>query len=107
MRMSDWSSDVCSSDLAGWTAGGWRFVAPVDGLCAWVETAGVPARFLSGAWHVGDVAATRIMIGGVQVVGAQGTAIAAPANGTTIDAECRAALAAVIAALRAHGLLAS
>src|SRR3546814_2537312 len=114
MRISDWSSDVCSSDLltlgafvrdigvdeppaapaigdcwiigaapvgawagqahaiAGWTAGGWRFVAPVDGLCAWVETAGVPARFLSGAWHVGDVAATRIMIGGVQVVGAQG-----------------------------------
>ncbi len=93
--------------IAGWTAGGWRFMTPVDGLCAWVDAAGVPARFLSGAWRVGDLAATRIMIDGVQVLGAQAAAIAAPADGTTVDAECRAALDAVILALRAHGLIAS
>src|SRR3546814_12670879 len=28
MRISDWSSDVCSSDLLGW--GGWWFWDPVE-----------------------------------------------------------------------------
>ncbi|HVI99062.1 MAG TPA: DUF2793 domain-containing protein [Sphingomonas sp.] len=93
--------------IAGWTAGGWRFVAPVDGLFAWVEATGVGARFVDGAWQIGDIAATRVVIGDVQVLGTQVAAIAGPDGGTTVDTECRAALGAVLAALRTHGIIAT
>lgn len=46
-------------------------------------------------------------IGGVQVVGARRPAIGDPSGGTTIDAEARAALTAILGALRTHGLIAS
>ena len=45
-------------------------------------------------------------IGGQQVVGARGAAIAAPAGGTAVDVEGRAAISAILAALRSHGLIA-
>ncbi len=93
--------------IAGWTAGGWRFVAPFDGLTAWVDAKAVSARFVSGAWRVGDLSAARVLIDGVQVVGAQTAGIDDVSGGATIDAECRAGINAVIAALRAHGLIAS
>lgn len=93
--------------LAGWTAGGWRFVAPREGLAVWSEADGCAAVFAGGSWRVGRLAAQRLEIGGVQVVGAQGVAIAAPTGGGTIDGEARAALTAVLAALRAHGLIAT
>ena len=93
--------------LAGWAAGGWRFVAATEGLTAWVDAAGLPARFVSGEWHLGELRAARVLIDGVAVVGPQAGAIADPANGTTVDAECRAGLSAVLAALRGHGLIAS
>jgi hypothetical protein len=76
--------------LAGWTGGGWRFVPATEGAAVWVAGAGVPARYTGGAWRVG-----------------QRPAVADPAGGATVDAEARAALAAVLAALRAHGLVAS
>jgi hypothetical protein len=40
------------------------------------------------------------------VVGARQPAIAAPAGGTTIDAEARNAVAALLAVLKSHGLTA-
>jgi hypothetical protein len=45
-------------------------------------------------------------LGGLVVVGAWGAAIAAPAGGTTIDVEGRAAISAILAALRSHGMIA-
>lgn len=91
--------------LAGWTGGGWRFVAAVEGMTAWVRSDGAEARFAAGSWSVGDVAARRLVVDGQPVVGARRAAIASPAGGGTVDAEARAALAAVLAALRGHGLI--
>ncbi|WP_375390789.1 DUF2793 domain-containing protein [uncultured Sphingomonas sp.] len=91
--------------LAGWTAGGWRFVAPREGLTVWSDADGCPATFAGGTWRIGSLAAQRLEIGGVQVVGAQTAAIAVPTGGGTIDAEARAVLGAVLAALRTHGLI--
>lgn len=91
--------------LAGWTTGGWRFVAPTEGMVVWVESAALWARHAAGVWLLGDVAASSITIGGVQVVGARQPAIADPGGGATVDAEARNAVISLLAALRTHGLI--
>ncbi|HEY0269455.1 MAG TPA: DUF2793 domain-containing protein [Sphingomonas sp.] len=91
--------------LAAWTDGGWRFVAPMPGMIAWLAGAGVYARFDGAAWRIGELVADTLVIGGQQVVAARQPAIAAPAAGTTVDTESRAALTAILMALRTHGLI--
>ena len=80
--------------LAGWTAGGWRFVTPVEGTAIWVEAEGESWRWIGGAWTAGEISGSRVVIGGVQVVGARQPAIAQPAGGGIIDAEARAGVQA-------------
>lgn len=46
-------------------------------------------------------------INGTQVVGARGAAVSDPTGGATVDTESRAAIAAILARLRAHGLIAT
>lgn len=91
--------------LAGWTAGGWRFVVPVEGMRLTVRSSGVDFHFWNGAWSSGSVRAAELVIGGAKVVGTAAAAIAGPAGGGTVDAEARACLAQVLAALRGHGLI--
>lgn len=93
--------------LAGWTAGGWRFVPPREGLAAWSLADGCGVAFTGGAWRVGRLDANALFVGGVQVVGARGAPIAAPTGGSAPDAEARTAIGAILAALTAHGLIAS
>lgn len=93
--------------LAGWVAGGWRFVAAREGMTAWSRADGAIARFGGGGWVVGTLAGSRVVIAGNAVVGARQPAIAAPSGGATNDVEGRAATAAILAALRAHGLIAA
>jgi hypothetical protein len=93
--------------VAGYTSAGWRYVAPPDGLSLLVRSTGTFAVRREGAWDVGEVRAASIKVGGAQVVGAQFSAIAAPAGGATVDTEARTALASVLAALRSHGLVAT
>jgi hypothetical protein len=52
-------------------------------------------------------AATGYKVAGTQVVGAQGAAVADASGGATIDTEARAALNALLARARAHGLIAT
>ncbi len=95
-----------AGQVAGWTSGGWRFVAPRAGLALWDEMAGVTITHDGAGWRSGIVAASAVEVGGVQVVGAQGAAIADPAGGATVDTEARAAVSALLGSLRAHGLIA-
>ncbi len=92
--------------MAVWTEGGWRFVAPVPGMIVWLAALSVYARFDGAAWRTGELVGDRLVIGGDQVVAARQSAIASPAGGTTIDAESRTCLGAILAALRSHGLIA-
>jgi hypothetical protein len=93
--------------LAGYTAGGWRFIVPREGMLAYVVSASVWAAFRAGAWEIGAIRGDRVLVGGEQVLGARAAAIAAPAGGSTVDSEARATVAQILAALRAHGLVAA
>lgn len=91
--------------LAGWTAAGWLFLAPETGWRAWARDRGHMIRFDGTAWGDEPVRSDGIYIGGIRVIGARQGAIAAPSGGLTQDAEARSAIAAILAALGAHGLI--
>lgn len=92
--------------LAGWTAGGWRFLEPREGMRLWVEPAGAYWQFVGGQWAAA-ASHGRLIVEGQQVVGARMSAIAEPHGGVVVDAEARAAIVAVLEALRTHGLVES
>lgn len=75
-------------DIAVWSGGGWRFFTPRDGASAWVKDENLVARTISGTWTTGN-------------------AVADASGGTTIDAEARTALNALLGQLRAQGIIAS
>lgn len=91
--------------LATWTAGGWRFTAPVPGMLAWNLDLGCWLTWSGSAWGDGALVATAFEIGGQQVVGPRLPDVPSPSGGTIIDAEARAAIDALIATLKSHGLI--
>jgi hypothetical protein len=93
--------------LAGWSGSGWRFVTPVEGMTIWVTADALTARFSSGRWVGGEEVCAHLVIAGDRVVGPRQAAVPNPAGGGVIDVESRAAVTAILAALRAHGLIAT
>jgi len=93
--------------LAGWTAGGWRFLAPFEGMQVWSVADGCVARHTGGTWTIGQITGSALRIGGNQVVAGRQAHIASPSAGGTIDTEARTVINAMLAALRTHGLIAS
>jgi len=101
----DWTGK--DGALAGWTAGGWRFLTPGVGWRAWVVDRGLEMRFDGSAWIDGNVRDDGYYVMGDRVIAARQPAIADPGGGSTVDNEARATIAAVLAALRTHGLIAT
>jgi hypothetical protein len=91
--------------LAAYTAGGWRLIPPIEGANVLVRSTGVTASFRNGSWQIGVLAAEELLIGGQQVVGPRGAAIASPIGGSIVDVEARTAIAEITARLRDHGLI--
>jgi hypothetical protein len=75
-----------AGDLASYQAGGWIFAVPRDGVRLLDRSTGQEIRY-RGGWQ-------------------RPATPAAPAGGTTVDAEARAAIAELVAALIAGGVLA-
>jgi len=98
-----WSGQ--DNKLAMWTESGWRFVAPRPGTSAWNKPASVPLLWDGDEWRDGELACSGLVVGGVRVVGERQPAVASPSGGTIIDAEARAAISALTAALMSHGLI--
>jgi hypothetical protein len=96
-----------SQNLAGFTTGGWRFVPPLEGFSVYVKAEAQSACYHAGAWEIGVVRGSSLVIGGVQVVGSRTSAIASPSGGTTVDSEGRAAIDQILSALHQHGLIAT
>jgi hypothetical protein len=99
----DWSQ--YPEHIAAFGAGGWRYVAPVEGLAVLDKSSGTVAAFGSGGWETGAVRASRVIIDGRQVVSTQAGALADPFGGSTIDAEARSVITEILVALRHHGLI--
>jgi hypothetical protein len=74
------------------------------GLVFWKESAGLWICWTGTGWSEGEMSVSRLLIDGQQVVGARQPALPSPSGGTTIDAEARASIMALIAALKSHGL---
>jgi hypothetical protein len=91
--------------LAAYSSGGWRFVAPAEGMTVYLKGSAVSASFRAGAWEIGILRGSSVIIGGDQVVGSRAGAIASPAGGTIIDSEARAAVDSILDVLRQHGLI--
>lgn len=92
-------------NLAAYTSGGWRFVAPLEGATAYVRSSSQWATFRSGAWELGALRGSSVLIAGQQVVGAREAAIAGPSGGSVVDLEARSAVGQILTALRHHGLI--
>jgi len=93
--------------VAAYTSGGWRFVAPIEGMSLFVKATSEWASFRGGAWETGTLRGASVVVGDEQVVGARLAAIASPGGGTTIDSEARLAIGQILVALRTHGLIES
>jgi len=91
--------------LAGYSDGGWRFLAPAEGMRLLVRSTGETMVRLNGGWETGIVRASEVQVGGTRVVGPRQSAIAAPSGGTVVDGEARTAIVQILAALQAHGLV--
>jgi hypothetical protein len=91
--------------IAAFTSGGWRFIAPVEGMAAYVKSIGTAATYRAGAWEIGVLRGSSLAIGGVQVVGSRSAAIASATGGTTVDLQARSTLDMILAAMRQHGLI--
>jgi hypothetical protein len=87
-------------------AGAWVKLLEIKGTANQV-TATIAAGVLTLSLPAAVTVATEYRVGGTKVVGAQGAAVADAAGGATVDTEARAALNALLARLRTHGLLAT
>ncbi len=98
-----WTDAVDS--LACWTAGGWRFIAPLPGMTVWNATTEHWIYWSGSAWINDSWPVAALAIGGEQVVGPRQPDVPSPSGGTTIDSEARTAIALLIATLKSHGLI--
>lgn len=101
--VGDWAGrEGC---LAAYSSGGWRLIAPREGMTVYVRASGVFGLYRTGSWEFGAVRCSSLIVEGEQVVGPQSPPIASPAGGATIDSAARAAIDQILAALRSHGLV--
>ena len=71
-----------------------------------VADEGAVYRHDGSSWRPGAERADGLYVDGQRVVGPRADAIGDPAGGSVVDAEVRAALTQLLAALRSHGLIA-
>ena len=81
------------------------FATSRDGMRVDVVSSGKTAVYRGGAWDVGTLSGSQLVVDGLKVVGSRGSAIAASAGGATVDSEARTAIGLVLAGLRQHGLI--
>ena len=91
--------------LAAFSVAGWRYVPPVEGMTVFVRTVQAAATYFGGSWEIGQLRGSAVHVDGQQVLAARQGVIGSPAGGAVVDNEARLAINAMLAALRAHGLI--
>ena len=89
----DWANR--SGNIATWTDGGWRYLSPPNGATVFVKAGRERLRRLDGLWETEAPTAV------------PQAAVPDPTGGSTVDAEARAALSALLHRLRQMGLIAA
>ena len=92
--------------IAAYSDGGWRFVTAFEGAQVLDKASGQILVRRSGAWETGVVRAQEVRINGLTVLRERQPAVPNVTGGSVVDTQCRAAMAGILAALRAHGLIA-
>ncbi len=94
--------------LALWTEGGWRFPAPPAGARVTVADRGhAMIADGAGAWSDAPDRPDGYHVAGQRVIGPRAGAVADPVGGAVVDVEARAAIVAILDALRGHGSIAA
>lgn len=101
----DWAGQAGA--IALWTDGGWRFIAPRAGLSVAVADRDHELFYDGTEWRGSAIRDDGLYMNEDKVVGVRMAAIAGPTGGSVIDAELRSTVAAILEALRGHGLIAS
>ncbi len=96
-----------AAQLALWTSGGWRFLAPRAGMNIWSKPDGIFIWFDGTGWQVNQWPVQQLWVAGQRVVGTRQAAIADPSGGTGVDTQARLAISSILNALRTHGLIAT
>jgi hypothetical protein len=85
-------------------AGG--FVRGIEGARVFDRVSGQTVVRRNGGWEAGIVRAEEVRIDDLTVVRQRQPAIADPDGGSVVDSQCRDAVAAILSAMRNHGLIA-
>ena len=99
---SNWGQPA--GTLVHWDGFGWVSAPPVAGQMAWIADEGGAVIF-DGSWRAGWPVA-RLLVGARTLFAAPAVTVAAPSGGAVVDSESRVALANLIVALQAQGVLA-
>jgi hypothetical protein len=91
--------------VASFSSAGWKLIPPQEGMTFYVRSAGISAAYRSGAWELGQLRGSSVILGGQQVIGSRAPAIAAATGGTTVDGEARSVIDQILTAMRQHGLI--
>ncbi len=91
--------------LASFDGFGWIISMPKPGCIAWVADEQQFAVHADGGWLIGGWPTQGLLIGGRTVLAAAPVNVASPEGGTTVDTECRAALAELLVALRHQSVI--
>ena len=78
---------------------------PVDGAQVLNRASGETMVHRDGIWEAGVLRGQEVRIEGQVVLRQRQAAISDPQGGSVIDNECRIALAAILVAMRSHGLI--
>jgi hypothetical protein len=93
--------------FACFTSGGWRYISPRKGLRVGVVDTQSVHIYDGLIWTIDPLRTGALYLDDVKVVGPQQPAITGASGGITIDAEARAAINAILEAMRNHGLIAT
>lgn len=99
----DWSG--MDGAIVAWTQSGWRFAVPEAGWRVWVVDRDQTMRFDGTGWIDEAVRSNGYFVSGQRVLASRQAAIADPSGGSTVDAEARSAVTAILTAMRTHGLI--
>jgi hypothetical protein len=93
-----------TNSIASFDGFGWDIAAPVRGTVIWIADEQCFSVF-DGEWSSRGFPAQALEINGRIVLGAEPVTLMEPTGGDFVDANCRATLGILIAAMRSQGII--